>query len=425
MTIDAARTQARRYARVSSTQADNTQVNNLMQDALDEFATDVDGFPKEEYLSIEARFDTKTNYAIHIVIVGGSSDATDEDIVITGTARANTTGTIAASDFEATLQTATGNSETITWADFGFTVDTLDATSITYSAPTTVTYVDAQELFGFGGTPTLTDFKHTGNFPQDCTMEATIPSDAFKVERVEWDQNKIYKLPAGYFVSPEASGDPQYYRVRGREIRLLPSPETQELFHIEYKGAPTALVFQGYQDSGLTSKANESATGLATTTQYYYKIAINGAAVTEYDITTASDATFAAVIILLNAENTGATWSLVGGDLRCASNAVVDRSSIAVTAGTTGTDLLTTMSMTMETAVAGDTDLPTEIPGTFQQYVPRLVASKLLDETHEKMANYNYGKYLQGVNKYKSDYHNRDTAVSVDQTVARLPKVTI
>ena len=425
MLIDDARTQARRYSRVSSTQSSDAQLNLLMQDALDEFATDVGGFPTEEYLSIEARFDTKTNYAIRITTTGGGDAMAATDVVITGTARANTTGTIVASDFQTTLQAAIGNSATVTWSNFYFTIDTLDATSITLEAPTTTTYVDARELLGLPGSPTLSDFSFDGNFPEDCTMEATLPSDAIKVERVEWDQNELWPLPRHYFMSPETSGDPRYFSLRGRELRLRPSPTTQELFHIEYKGSTTALNFSGYQESTLSGESDESATGLSTTTAYDYKIAINGSAIATYTITTASDVTFSAVITLMNAQNTGATWSLVGGDLRCTSDAVSGVSSIGVTAGTVNTDLLVTMSMTMETAVDGDTSLPTEIPGIYQQYVPRLVASKLLDETHEKLANYQYGKYLQGVNKYKSDYAARDTEVRVDRYLYRLPRVVM
>ena len=425
MLIDDARTQARRYARVSSTQSSDAQLNMLMQDALDEMATDVGGFPTESYLSIAAKFDTKTNYAIRITTTGGDDAMEATDVLITGTDRTGATGDTVALDFQTTLRVAIGNLIEVTWSNFYFTVDTLDATSITFEAPTTTTYVDARDLLGLTGTPTLTDYSFDGNFPEDCTMETTLPTDAIKVERVEWDQNVLGALPRGYFMSPETSGDPRYYNLRGRELRLLPSPTRQELLHIEYKGSPTAINFQGYQECGLSDKAETSATGLDTTTQYYYKININGAGVTEYDITTAASATFSAVIALLNAENTGATWALVGGDLRLTSDAVAGASTIAVTAGTTGTDLLTTMSITMETAVAGDTSLPTEIPGIYQQYVPRLVASKLLDETHEKMANYNYGKYLQGVNKYKADYAARDTQIMVGRSIYRLPKVSM
>lgn len=426
MTIAAVRAQARRYARVSSTQASDAQVNLLMQDSIDEMANDVDGFPTEAYLSIAAKFDTKTNYAVRVTTTGGDDAMAATDVLITGTARTGTTGTVVASDFQATLRSAIGNLITCTWANFAFTIDTLDATTITFDAPTDVAYVDARDLLGLPASPTLSDFSFTGNFPQDCTMEATIPSDAFKVERVEWDYNLLDELPPSHFMSPEASGDPAYYRVRGREIRLTPSPLRQKSFHIEYRGAPAALVFQGYQECGLSDKAETSATGLSNTTTYYYKVNINGAGVTEYSILTAANTTFSAVMALLNTANTGyATWSLVGGDLRLTSDAVAGASTIAVTAGTSGTDLLTTMSITMETAVAGDLNMPSEIPSTFIQAIPHLTASKLMEETQEKMSDKEYMKYYQLVNKYKSDYGNRNTTVNVGAGGGRFPRVSI
>jgi len=427
MTIDAARAQARRYSRVSSTGASNTQVDNLIQESIDEFATDVDGFPTEEYLSIAARFDTKTNYAVRITIAGGSNPMVATDVLITGTARANTTGTIVASDFQTTLQAAVGASPTVTWSNFYFTVDTLDATSITYEAPTTTTYVDARELLGLTGTPTLSDFSHDGNFPEDCTMEATIPSDAFKVERVEWDQLKLYELPPRYFMSPEASGDPIYYRVRGREIRLYPSPSRQELFHMEYKGAPAATVFRGYQELGLSSISDESPATGTSAVEYTIGISINGATSADITFTLANaNEVWSAVVVLLNAQTTGATWAVVGGDLRLTSDADTGVSTIAIVAGG-GTDFLgaVTAFSAVDTAVAGDTDLPSEIPGTFQQAIPHLVASKMLEETHEKLAGSEYARYVQWVNRYKTDYHNRNTSVLIEGRVARLPRVTI
>lgn len=427
MLIDDARTQARRYARVSSTQSSDAQLNKLMQDSIDEFATDVDGFPMEEYLSIGAKFDTKTNFAIRITITGGTNALAATDVALTTTARTGTTGTIVASDFQATLRTAIGGgaNATVVWANFAFTVDTIDGTAITFAAPTTVTNVDARDLLGLDGTTTEAGADVTGAFPQDCTMEATIPSAALTVEQVEWDQNKLMELPRGYFISPEVSGSPAYYNVRGREIRVLPSPTTQELFHIEYRGAPTATVFQGYQELGLTGVSDESSSGLSAQA-YKVGLSINGATSADITTTIGADDTWAAVIILLNAQTTGATWAVVGGDIRLTSDAVTGVSSIAIVEGQTAGMLAGITGFTaVDTAVAGDTALPTEIPGTFHQYIPHLVASKLLEETHEKMSDKEYMKYLQGVNKYKSDYHRRNTQIALGYPVARLPKVSM
>ena len=426
MTIAAARTQARRYSRVSSTQATDAQVNLLIQDAIDEFANDVDGFPTEEYLSIAARFDTKTNYAVRITVVGGNGEMSATDVLITGTARDDTTGTIVAADFQTTLQAATGESMTVAWADFAFTIDTLDATSIAFAAPTTVTYVDARELLGLPAAPTLSDYSFTGSFPEDCTMEATIPSDAFQIERVEWDQKTLEELPPRHFMSPESSGDPAYYRVRGREIRLSPSPTTQGLFHIEYRGAPAELAFSGYQELGLSDCSDESpATGI-TAQEYTIGVSINGATSADITFTVASDITWAAIIILMNAQTTGATWSIVGGDIRLTSDAVDGVSTIAIVAGG-ATDFLdgVTAFSAVDTAVAGDTDLPSEIPSTFHQFVPRLVASKLMAETQEKLSDKEYIRYMQGVNKYKRKDHAKSTAIPLGGRLIRFPEVTI
>ena len=317
MTIAAALEQARRYARVSSTQASDSQVQLLMQDAIDELANDVDGFPTEAYLSIAAKFDVPVNYAIRITIAGTGDTLAATDVLVSASALTGATGTAVATAFTTAINTATGGAgATVTWANFYFTVAVTSATSITFAAPTTTTYVDARNLLGLSGTTAAASV--TGVFPQDCTMEATIPSTAFKIERVEWDGHPLYELPASYFMSPESQGDPQYYRVRGREIRLSPSPTRQESFHIEYRGAPAALSF------------------------------------------------------------------------------------------------------------GVDTNLPTEIPGTFQQAIPHLVASKLLEETQEKMSDKEYMKYLQLVNKYKSDYGNRNTQVLVGpRSGSRFPRVSI
>ena len=51
---------------------------------------------------------------------------------------------------------------------------------------------------------------------------------------------------------------------------------------------------------------------------------------TEYDITTASDVTFLAVITLMNAEVAGAYFHLVGGELRCTSETNGSTSTIAL-----------------------------------------------------------------------------------------------
>lgn len=113
----------------------------------------------------------------------------------------------------------------------------------------------------------------------------------------------------------------------------------------------------GYQECGLADKTLTTETGLATTTQYYFKVNVDGAGVVEEDFTTASDTTYAAVIALIDATiAAGATSGLTGtGDLRFTSDSTGTSSTIALSAGTTGTDLFATLTgfTAFNTAVAG------------------------------------------------------------------------
>jgi hypothetical protein len=101
-----------------------------------------------------------------------------------------------------------------------------------------------------------------------------------------------------------------------------------------------AANFIGYQECGLTGKVSENLTGLVATSQYYFKVAEDGGAVVEYNITTGTDLSFTSVIALLNTATTGvATWSLTGGNLRCTSDLTTVGAKILLTAGTTGDDM--------------------------------------------------------------------------------------
>jgi hypothetical protein len=104
--------------------------------------------------------------------------------------------------------------------------------------------------------------------------------------------------------------------------------------------AMDAAAYNAYQELGLTGRESENLTGLLASSQYYFKIAIDGAAAAEYNITTASDLSWTAILALMNTATTGdATWSLTGGDIRCTSDATDGSGSIALSAGTTGDDL--------------------------------------------------------------------------------------
>ena len=113
----------------------------------------------------------------------------------------------------------------------------------------------------------------------------------------------------------------------------------------------------GYQECGLSGKLPATATGLAGTHSYYFKINIDGAGVIEYDILTVADLTYAAVIALINTAlvAAGCQASLEAGDLRFKSSSGGPSSSIALSAGTTNPDMFGALTdwSAFDEAVAG------------------------------------------------------------------------
>jgi hypothetical protein len=94
--------------------------------------------------------------------------------------------------------------------------------------------------------------------------------------------------------------------------------------------------FQEFALSVLPSASS----GLATSTQYYFKIAFDGGAVVEYDITTASDVTWNAIVALIQTEISAVgKCTFVGGDVRISSLTESFSSAVSCSNGTSGTNL--------------------------------------------------------------------------------------
>lgn len=264
MTIAEARSRARRYARIDTSWTsgdgtiDNEHVNELIQDAVRQFTNDVGGFPEQAYAQIDERFDTQTYFAIRVTITGGTNALAATDVAITGTARTETTGAIVAADFQTTLRAAigVGANATVTYADFSFTVDTVNGTAIEFAAPTTAGYADAREMLGLSGTITEAEADHTGSFPQGCTMRYTIPTDAMHIEHIEWDDYALAPLPREYAMNTRSQGEPAYYHVRGRTLYFVPSPNQQGICRVWYRGQPADIDFD--EDIDLPTEIPES-----------------------------------------------------------------------------------------------------------------------------------------------------------------------
>lgn len=242
MTFGTIETRAREYARMSTSGASQTVVFDYINEAIVEFGRDVNGLPYEEYLALSALFDLETHQAFHLTITGSSNNDVDTDIVVSSVSSSNQTGTQVATMLQSQIRTAIGGSSdlTVAWTRYYFTVDAIDSTAISITGPSDSTRYDdyTEELFGGdqSGTSSI-----TGDFPRNCTVEATLNANSMRVNKVIWDDRLLMPVPRNYVIDPEITGEPIYYNVRGDKIRISPVPTSQEKWYIEYKGVPSQV----------------------------------------------------------------------------------------------------------------------------------------------------------------------------------------
>lgn len=418
MTIATAIERARRWARITETSHTDAQVIDAINDGQREFAKECKGLSKEEYLQLAPLFDTKTWYAIRLTITGGTNALAATDVVITSTNRSDTSGTTIAADLQTAIQAAGAASATVAWSttSWVFTIDSSDGTQVAVTDPTGITYASAVDLLFGGCARTQTGSTFTGSLPEDCTVEVSLPSDYNEIiPPVEWDGNKLYSANWDIFTSPQSFGShPTHFGIRNKKLRLYPSPSSQKILQIWYEYIPTDFA-SGYQECGLSGKFSSSATGLSATTQYYFKVTIDGGSQTEWSITTAADLTYDAVIDLLNAASIGCTWSLVDGDLRCTSDTPAGSSSIALAAGTTGTNLFATLTgfSAFDTAVAAAGGSTIAIPSPYETAPVYYAASTLAEEQHEyDVADRMYAQFRKRVTDYTVAKNNESPKMS-------------
>lgn len=251
MTLARVRNQARRWARVHNQWTsgdgviDDPHVNELIQDAVTQFVNDARGIDMEEYLAISAEFTTRTTMGIHVLVEDSDgSDLVDADVALTATNRDAVSGTTVASDLQTQLRAASGatGTETVTWTEFYFTINFQQGTTFTITAPDDVTLADVSDKIGLDGFSTSST-TITGGFPEDCTVTAALPGDAMIIHSVEWDGEPLVAMEREWAQSPEASGDPAYYHVRGRQMYLYPAPDSQDDLHVWYRGQPADIDF--------------------------------------------------------------------------------------------------------------------------------------------------------------------------------------
>lgn len=236
MTTTEIREHARRLSRTSSSGIADSYVNDLINDALTAFSEDVYGFPYEAYMTLDPRFDLETDMAIRLTVTGGSNPLSATDVAICAADALDQTGAQTATALETAIVAAGASDVTVLWNsnDLYFSLTDTGATSITVASPSGNQYIDANAML-FGAASNIQDSTWSGSFPEDCTLEVSMPSDFMKIEYVEWNKNRLLPHPGWGAVSPESQGTPIYYYLRGKKLRVWPTPTSQELFHIRYK----------------------------------------------------------------------------------------------------------------------------------------------------------------------------------------------
>jgi len=437
MTLTALEAQARRYARIDTTAASNDQMHTLVQSAVDKFARDVNGFPMDVHLPISAEFDTETYFAIHVTIVENGSQTVDADVPITSTQREDASGSTVASDLQTALRAMTGaaGTETVTWTKFYFTIDfkqgnTASGDSIELSAPDGVQYASALELLGLSSGTTTGSTTVTGGFPEDCTRYVTMPTDAIKIERVEWDGWELSQVGLEHVQSSESTGDPTHYAVRGRRIYLVPSPDRDDKLDVWFRGKPSNIDFKGYQELNIEDLTYETATGLSASTAYAFQVAVDGGFSSEYTITTGTDTSYNAVIALMNVQTDGISTAVIteNGKFRMKSDTSGAGSTVDLGAGVGQTDLFGALTgfSSFETAKSADISVPVEVPLDYEEALIWLTAMYLCREAFDnEQANICRAEYSDIMRKYRVDYANMNTVIEDNhyRTYPRIPKV--
>lgn len=229
---------ARRLARVTSNSVSDENVKDLINEGLREFGKEVQGLWSQEYITVVPKFNARTNWYYYI-----ASDSASTSVAICTDSINMATGSTVAASLTTALQNEGGNWATasIVWDSdqWAFVAIVPSSTYIEIAPPSADTYVDASEKI-WGSSATQTSASFLGTFPEDCTVEASLPAGFLNLIHAEWNQTPLEPAPSSLFVSPEYQGtDPAYYSVYNKNIRIYPTPTVQKLFEIWYKKLPT------------------------------------------------------------------------------------------------------------------------------------------------------------------------------------------
>jgi hypothetical protein len=428
MRVDTALELIREFSRTNATAMSDTSMLSKLNVAIKAFAKDTYGCVKEAYLDVEPKFNVATTFALNLTITGGTNALAATDVAICAADANEISGTTVATGLQVAIRAAigVGANLTVTWSvsTWKFTVNAVDSTAITITAPGML-YADATDLLGLDGSGTTSV---VGVIPEDCNVAVDLPSDYYSLKTNPiWDREELYPAPAQIFEAPETQGEPRWYHIERKKIRLYPTPTSQERFHILYRYIPASIAtVKGYQELGLSGLRGTTLTGLTGSTAYKFKITVDGGTAEDITVTTASDLTWTAVMALINTALAGSTYSsgatvaISGGDVRFSSTSEEETSSIALAAPSSGTNMLAALTgfVAVETAVASEAGDEIDIDDDFVISVVYYTAYLLAQINFEKdIAKERLSMYWMEVNKHIIKHANRN--VKIEPRVVR------
>jgi hypothetical protein len=234
-----------------STTSDATKT--YINEGVREFSKRVHGLAIEAFVTLAPKFEYDTTFAIKFTLGGNVNTYGSADIPIATTAGGGVTPTTFFSQIVTNVNAAIGSlTISMGWSPSNWVFYINAPASTTFcsiASPTDVRYTDATPIIFGNGISKRGSVTITGPSPQNINLETSLPAGFLEMTNVLYGKVHLQRAPWDIFLYPYASGQPQYYGVKNKIIRMYPVPNRQDQFEIYYNGMPTDLGTDGSSDS--------------------------------------------------------------------------------------------------------------------------------------------------------------------------------
>jgi hypothetical protein len=256
MTLGTQTTFVERLARLTgavtiATASDATKT--YINEGVREFSKRVHGLSTEAFVALAPKFEYDTTFAIKFTLGGNVNTYGSTDIPIATTAGQNVTPTNFMAQIVTNVNAAVGSlTISMGWSPSNWVFYINAPASTTFcqlQAPTDLRYTDATRIIFGGGISKTGSITITGPSPQNINLETSLPAGFLEMTDVLYGSVHLRPAPWDIFLYPFSTGQPQYYGVKNKVIRMYPVPNRQDQFEIYYNGMPTDLGTDGSSDS--------------------------------------------------------------------------------------------------------------------------------------------------------------------------------